>query len=374
MRDDFDGLDAPTSSANTTAHSFGVSVLRSIALLVTAGLLTAQVGRADESTEVRVMFVGDTGTGEAPARAVQDVIGHTVDSAGASHLFLLGDNVYDDGEAKYIKSKFIDVYEPVMDRGATVHAALGNHDVRKCKGTPQRPVPRDAAAYVHSRICWAAAHLATPEFGYRNGRRYYVVKIPNAAFSLVDVFVLDSNTLGKKQTKLNNGTGADEAQIEWLDKVLAESSARWKVIAMHHPIYTPTRRKWYSFFFGLGRRGADPRLRMELEDVLVKHGVDVVFQGHQHLYARLRPQRGNIRYIVSGAGGQDPDTFEWDPQTVAREDRGAFNHFVYVRATGDRFEYCAIDDENMVRDGGVFAASDAAVDDEFQAGTCPLLD
>ena len=227
---------------------------------------------------------------------------------------------------------------------------------------------------VNSLRCWAAAHLATPQFGYLNEHRYYVVRIPDAASSLVDVFVLDSNTLGEKQTKLRqNGAGTDEAQIEWLDKALAGSSARWKVIAMHHPIYSPTRRKCYSFLCGLGRRSADPRLRMELEDVLVKHGVDVVFQGHQHLYARLRPQTGDIRYIVSGAGGQAPDTFEPDPQTVAREDRGKFNHFVYVRATDDHFEYCTIDDENKVRDAGVFAAGNAAADMEFQRGTCPPL-
>ena len=372
--DEFEGINATAASAKTAPQRCSARLLLSIAVLIAVALLTAPVGRADEPAEVRVIFVGDTGTGEARAVAVRDAIAQAVDSAGASHLFLLGDNVYDNGEARYIGPKFIDVYQPVMGRGVTIHAALGNHDVSKCKGTPQRPVPRDATAYVNSPDCWVDAHLATPEFGYVNGHRYYTVGIPSAASPLVDVFVLDSNTLGKDQTKLKGDRiGTDETQVEWLDEALAESSARWKVVAMHHPIYSPTRRKSYSFFFGLGRRSADPRLRMELEDVLVKHGVNIVFQGHQHLYARLRPQTGDIRYIVSGAGGQAPDAFAADPETVKREDRGKFNHFVYVRATHDRFEYCAIDDENKVRDAGAFAVDNAAADGDWQAGTCPSL-
>ena len=34
-----------------------------------------------------------------------------------------------------------------------------------------------------------------------------------------------------------------------------------------------------------------------------KHGVDVVFSGHDHVYERIKPQKG-ITYFVSGSGGQ----------------------------------------------------------------------
>ena len=42
------------------------------------------------------------------------------------------------------------------------------------------------------------------------------------------------------------------------------------------------------------------------------------------------------------------------------------------RVTGDRFEYCVIDDERLVRDGGWFAAGDPE-DTAFPAGTCPPI-
>ena len=355
--------------AGAVAGHRGAVVLGAIAVLAAAAALavpTTGAGAPGSSAEARLLFVGDTGSGDRRARAVRDAIVATVTEAGASHLFLLGDNVYEDGEARQIAPRFVDLFRPVMRLGVTVHAALGNHDVRKCTGTAMRPVPRDASAYRAGRECWAADHLATPEFGYADGARYYTVTIPGAAEPLVDVFVLDSNTLGEDQVRID--AGADDAQPAWLDAALAASAARWRVIALHHPIYSPGRRRFWIF----GRRGTDPRLRAQLEPLLIRHGVDIVFQGHQHLYARLRPQRG-VRYVVTGGGSRRPDAFEPDDQTTPRSDRGRFNHFVYVHATGDRFEYCAIDHEQVVRDGGWFASGDAT-DTLFPAGRCPALE
>ena len=336
------------------------------AVLAAVALVAAPPGGsgAGGPAAARLVFAGDTGSGDRRARAVRDAILDTVTAAGASHLFLLGDNVYEDGEAANIAPRFVDLYRPVLRRGVAIHAALGNHDVGKCEGTARRPVPRDASAYAPGPDCWAADHLATPEFGYRAGARYYAVTIPDGAAPLVDVFVLDSNTLGDDQNRLEQG--ADHAQLEWLDAALSASAARWRVIAMHHPVHSPSRRRFWFL-----SRGADRRLRAQLEPLFTRHGVDIVFQGHQHLYARLRPQQG-IRYVVTGGGSRRPDAFEADDRTYPRADRGRFNHFVYVRATTERFEYCVVDDDRVVRDGGWFAAGDGA-DTLFPAGTCPAI-
>jgi hypothetical protein len=40
-----------------------------------------------------------------------------------------------------------------------------------------------------------------------------------------------------------------------------------------------------------------------LEPIFVRHGVQVVFTGHDHVYERIKPQKG-IVYFVSGAAGQ----------------------------------------------------------------------
>ena len=65
-----------------------------------------------------------------------------------------------------------------------------------------------------------------------------------------------------------------EQQAEWLDRQLTESDAKWKIVSMHHPIFSS----------GKGRDSADRRA--VLLPVLNKHEVDLVLQGHDHTYAR----------------------------------------------------------------------------------------
>ena len=323
----------------------------------------------DTVPAARFVFVGDTGTGDDRARGVAAQIRRQADAVPVSHVFLLGDNVYDHGHTESIGDRFLDVYHGVLSLGVRVHAALGNHDVQHCEESGLRPVRRDGTAYDPSSGCEVESHLATPEFGYRDGLRYYSIEIPAAQPDrprsarggqadarsgeppLVEVFVLDSNTLGEEQTKLTHGT--DQPQLRWLAEALQRSSARWKVVAMHHPAYAPKRCQWFRF----GCRREDEALRAELEPTFREHGVDVVFQAHQHLYARLRPRHG-IRYFVTGAGGKEPDSFHQDERTVPRDDRGSFNHFVYVRATEDHLGYCVVDADGYLRDGGSFVRGD----------------
>ncbi len=309
-----------------------------------AALLTAPV-----SQEARFLLVGDTGSGNATAHAVAAALGDHAGQAGAAHVFFLGDNVYEEGEAEQIEPRFLDVYRGVFALGVTPHAALGNHDVENCRGSDRHPVPRDGAAYAPAADCWVEEHLDLPEFGYRHGFRYYSVEV---AAPLVEVFVLDTNTLGEDQNRL--GRGADQAQLEWLDQALERSTARWKVVAMHHPMYAPERCRFLEF----GCRGPDETLRSELEPIFVERGVDVVFQAHQHFYARLHPQRG-VRYFVTGAGGKDADSARPDRTAVWRDDRGAFNHFMAARVTGESFGYCVVDLAGEIRDRGSFLHRDS---------------
>lgn len=327
----------------------------------------------DTTRAARIVFVGDTGTGDDRARGVAEQIRRHAETVTVSHVFLLGDNVYDFEGAQSIADRFLDVYRGVLSLGVGIHAAIGNHDLDHCGDSGLRPVSRTGSAFRLSPRCSVASQLATPELGYRDGFRYYSIEIPGVGPGqrtdaggrqdppgldrppLVEVFVLDTNTLGRKQTRLTHGS--DDPQLRWLSEALQRSSARWKVVAMHHPIYAPKR----CVFFRFACRGEDEALRAELEPIFREHGVAVVFQGHQHLYARLRPQHG-IRYFVTGAGGREADSFRSEEQTVPREDRGSFNHFVYVRATEEELHYCVIDADGNLRDGGKIARDGGAVD------------
>src|SRR5207249_2203953 len=107
-----------------------------------------------------------------------------------------------------------------------------------------------------------------------NGEQYYTYKKGNAQF-----FVLDSNYM-------------NPPQLAWLEKELKNSGADWKICYFHHALYSSG-----SF------HGSSTELRLSLEPLFVKYGVQVVFAGHEHVYERTKPQKG-ITYFVEGATGE----------------------------------------------------------------------
>jgi len=309
-------------------------------------------GQTGSAQEIHVAFVGDTGVGDGRQRAVRD----QMVKDGPSRVFLLGDNIYSDGSRRYFGPRFDEIYAPLLTKGIPFHSALGNHDVEGCDATPLNPLPADGKAYVADGLrCDARYQLAHGPFGYVRNLRYYSVALPPVN-PLMEVFVLDTNTLKTSQSKLL--LREDTAQIQWLDQALGASRARWKVVVMHHPPHSPTTGAKNFFFVPVGGgRTREFQLDQQLSPILRKHRVDVVFTGHNHFYARMLPQEG-IRYFVSGGGGRKTYGFKEQPGYVAAG--GDWYHFVSVRVTRTGFTYRTIDRAGVVRDAGWWAKGDAA--------------
>ena len=322
-------------------------------------LLAAATAAAQPPPEARLAFVGDTGSGDAAQKAVSAQLL----AWRPAQVFLLGDNIYDRGSRKYIASRFDDVYAPLMRAGTAFHAALGNHDVLWCNLASVEPLPDDRRAYASGLLpCDVKYQLAHASFGYPDGHRYYSVTSDATSRPMVEVFVLDSNTLSTSQTKLGP-LQEDRAQLRWLDQALLDSNAHWKVVILHHPPQSPkTPVKYWWFIPTGGGRAREWRLDLQLGPILRRRGVDAVIAAHNHFYARMVPQDG-IRYFVSGGGGREVYPFEESPGYVAAG--GAFHHFLYVRATEAAFEYYAVDEAGHSRDAGLFTKGstvDTAID------------
>ena len=333
-----------------------------LSLLVFGSLL----GQAP-SDPARLIFLGDTGTGKSGQRRVRDAILRMSEIIEIEKIFMAGDNIYEIGKPEHFREKFLDIYDLLLRKGIPFHAALGNHDVQKCGAAPSNngPIPGDATAYrLDPKKCWVDQHLALPEFGYMGAARYYSVTIGGVAKPLGEVFVIDSNTLDSSQTKLKSGS-VDQAQLDWLEESLRESRAEWKIAMFHHPIYTPTADRFWP-------HKSETKMRKQLEQRLLDGQVDVVIQGHNHFYARLKPQRG-IRYFVAGSGGAEAYRFKPDGITIDRPDRGKFTHFMLVTLTPGKFQYCTVDSEGKMRDGGWFAKG-SAQDAPLDPGKCPSRD
>lgn len=64
-------------------------------------------------------------------------------------------------------------------------------------------------------------------------------------------------------------------QRKWLKEQLSRSTARWKIVVLHHPLYSI--------------KGSTNNLiqRWVFNSLVEEYGVDLVLQGHEHAYARM---------------------------------------------------------------------------------------
>jgi 3',5'-cyclic AMP phosphodiesterase CpdA len=119
--------------------------------------------------------------------------------------------------------------------------------------------------------------VSYPPF-HMNGQRYYSFAPPEDPLTRlttrVEFFGLDS-------------TNMDPAQLAWLDERLAVSNAEWKVVFLHHPLYTSGR-----------YRNASRAHRWAIEPILTRHGVHIVLSGHEHIYQRTTLQQGVLYFVT----------------------------------------------------------------------------
>jgi hypothetical protein len=196
---------------------------------------------------LKFMAMGDNGTGDEAQFAVarQMVTWHA--KFPFDMAIMLGDNMYGSQGPSDFVQKFSQPYKPLLDAGVKFYASIGNHD--------------------------NATNVSFPGFNM-GGHPYYTYAKKNVRF-----FVLDSNAMAPKQ-------------VQWLEQELKDSKSDWKICYFHHPLYSDG-----------GRHGSEVDLRVILEPLFVKYGVNVVYSGHDHVYDRIKPQKG-IYYFVSGSAGQ----------------------------------------------------------------------
>jgi hypothetical protein len=203
--------------------------------------------------------VGDTGSGGRQAMAVADRMARSYRAAPYGLVTHLGDLCYYGPVEDRFDDVFVRPMRPLIDAGVRFELAIGNHD-GDLHHTDESLAEIDAELRL----------LGTPARNY------------TTSHGPVDFFYLDSSAPGL--------FGVDSsAQLEWLDDALASSTNQWKVVCMHHPV------------FSSGSHGSTPGAREVLGPVLAHRSVDLVLTGHDHHYERTRPVDG-VTHVVSGGG------------------------------------------------------------------------
>ncbi len=203
--------------------------------------------------------VGDTGSGGRQAMAVADRMVRGYEEKPYGLVTHLGDLCY----YGRVEDRFEDVFTKPMraliDAEVQFELAIGNHD-----GDLHHSDESLAQIDAELRLLGTPARTFTTSHGP------------------VDFFYLDSSAPGL----FGDDAGS---QLEWLDDALASSTNQWKVVCMHHPV------------FSSGSHGSTPGAQKVLEPVFTRRAVDLVLTGHDHHYERTRPMNG-VTYVVSGGG------------------------------------------------------------------------
>ncbi len=257
---------------------------------------------ADRS--VKFAIIGDSGRGSKEQHEVAQQMALYRQRFNFEFVLMAGDNIYEGpaSEQDY-RLKFEDPYKALLDAGVKFYAALGNHD-------------------------------DTNQIYYRpfnmGGERYYTFVPPVDPLTRWDTrvrfFALDSTYLTRDQ-------------LRWFEKESAESRAEWKIVFLHHPLYTSGR-------YGLAARG----MRLALESAFVNGGVDVVFQGHEHIYQRTNLQNGILYFVTGGAGSLRAGDAQASSVMARSYDRDY--HFMLAELNDDGFYFQAINRLGETVDAG----------------------
>ena len=248
-----------------------------------------------KSNSVRFAVVGDMGTGEKPQYELAGKLIEYRQKFPYEFVITVGDNIYDGSAPSDYESKFERPYKPLLDAGISFYATLGNHD---------KPNERFYKPF------------------NMNGQQYYTYKKGSVRF-----FALDTNDMNPRQ-------------LAWLEKELQNSGSDWSICYFHHPLYSSA-----------AYHGSSTELRVVLEPLFVKYGVQVVFAGHDHVYERVKPQKG-ITYFTEGASGSlRPGDLKKSALTATGYDQD--RTFMLVEIAGDELHYQTISRTGRTVDSGV---------------------
>lgn len=277
------------------------SLAASLAVLLTAWVwtTTAQEQRLPNAKDsVKFAVMGDTGSGDREQYDVGTQMAKSRQTFAFDRVIMLGDNIYGGQSAADLDAKFAKPYKALIDAGVDFYASLGNHDSQNNRN-------------------YGPFHMA--------GKRYYTFSTKNVRF-----FVLDTDQL-------------DPAQLAWLETALKDSQAAkddWKIVYFHHPLYSDG-----------GTHGSDVNLRVVLEPLFLKYGVNVVFAGHDHIYERITPQKGIYHFVVGSSGQLRQGDLHRSAMTAAGYDSDMV--FLLVEISKTQMAFQAVSRTGQVVDAGV---------------------
>lgn len=235
---------------------------------------------ADTKRPIRFWAMGDfgaanTATYTSNQQAVRDRF--LARKNGPMDLWIwLGDNAYCCGDDQQYQSQVFDFYDSRILGNMAILPSPGNHEYY---ATPSATAQKDRNIPYYDMI-------TVPTLGEAGGvpsgsKAYYAVNYGNVHFISLDSYGFDEGKypLYNKQSP----------QYQWLEKDLAANKALWTIVFFHHPPYTK-RSHDSDVEVALGE------VRQTLVPLFDKYKVDLVLNGHSHVYERSYLMKGHTGY------------------------------------------------------------------------------
>jgi predicted phosphodiesterase len=125
----------------------------------------------------------------------------------------------------------------------------------------------------------------------------------------------------------------DQLQLAWLKDDLGANSKDWTFIILHEP--------GYSAAVG------NANVRLHLQPLCEEYGVDIVFAGHYHCYARA--VKNSVLHITTGGGGAPLGTLMPGPPSLVVSARSL--HFCKIEIDGPTLTLTVVTPDGNVLDG-----------------------
>jgi acid phosphatase type 7 len=199
----------------------------------------------------------------------QKAVGEAVAKEKADAVVLLGDIQYMAGNAADFERSFVPYWRGVID---PMYVVAGNHDY----GNGARS-PGDLNDYYKEFKAYFPNATTN-----RGGKTYY-----DFGLGTWRLYTLDSNC------EYVSGCGIESPQYNWLTSKVYGDKAVCSIAMWHHPVRTSGQHK-----------EADSVTRgRAFDDYLTSQNVDIILNGHDHNYERIKTSAGSPRQFVAGTGG-----------------------------------------------------------------------
>eukprot|EP00271_Cylindrocystis_brebissonii_P007819 TRINITY_DN21615_c0_g1_i1.p1 TRINITY_DN21615_c0_g1~~TRINITY_DN21615_c0_g1_i1.p1 ORF type:complete len:390 (+),score=71.77 TRINITY_DN21615_c0_g1_i1:117-1286(+) len=244
---------------------------------------------------VRFLNLGDWGRdGKYNQSLIAEQMGRVGERINSQFVISNGDNFYDEGLKNTFDEQFSTSFSDIYTAPSLQtpwYAVLGNHDYygNVLAQLDARLRERDPRWHC-MRSGRMLATLCSPmevdcsdyvEFFFFDSTPF-VVSYRNKSTRVVDWHQIDTD----------NWDAYNKQQVIELRTNLASSSARWKIVISHHPVYS------------YGDHGTQAELLNEIKPVLESEGVDVFIHGHDHCIQHIKHDDSPVHFFDSGGGSK----------------------------------------------------------------------